>query len=74
MARPHNSGSAVRTVEQFCAIKGAKGNIEIMLMASLKKKSYSGKFGHFDPKIVRPHNFALICCCCCCFNIFNFAQ
>ena len=68
MVRPHNSGSAVRIVLQFCSIKGSKRFMKIILMVFLKK-SYMGQFGHFDPKIVDPHNFG-----CALRFFFNFAQ
>ena len=53
MAHPDNSGSALRFVFKFCTMKGANKYMEIIF----KKKSYSGKLGHFGPKMVRPHNF-----------------
>ena len=50
MARPHNSGSAVRIVLQCCTMKGAKRDMEIILMVFLKKIDL-GQFGHFGPKM-----------------------
>ena len=34
---PHNSGSALRIVLQFCTIKGPKRDMEIILMVFLKE-------------------------------------
>ena len=53
MAHPDNSGSALRFVFKFCTMKGANKYMEIIF----KKKTYSGKLGHFGPKMVRPYNF-----------------
>ena len=57
MVHPHNSGSAVRIVLQFCTMKGAKRDMEIILMIFFEKKSYLEQFGHFGPKMVCRHNF-----------------
>ena len=37
MVHPHHSGSAVRIVLQYCTMKGAKRDMEIILMVFLKK-------------------------------------
>ena len=37
MTHPHNSASAVRIVLQFCTMKGAKRDVEIILMVLPKK-------------------------------------
>ena len=37
MVHPHNSGSAVRIVLQCCTMKGAKRDMEVILMIFLKK-------------------------------------
>ena len=57
--RAHNSGSAVRIVLQCCIMKGANRDMEVILMVFLKtkKKKNLGQFGHFGPKMMRPHNF-----------------
>ena len=53
---PHKSGSAIRIVLQFCIVKAAKRDMEIILLV-LWKKSYSEQFGHFLTKMVwRPLN------------------
>ena len=54
MVYSYNSRSAVRIVLQFCTMKGVKTDMEIVLIVVLRK-SYSGQFGHFGSKIVRPH-------------------
>ena len=56
MARPQNSGSALKIALQFCTMKGPKRDMEIILMVFLKK-SYLEQLGHFSLKMVRPHNF-----------------
>ena len=38
MVHSHNSGSAVRIVLQCCTMKGAKQDMEIILMVFLKEK------------------------------------
>ena len=49
----HNSGSAVRIILQFCTMKGAKRDMEIILMVFLKEiLLYSQQFGHFGTKMV----------------------
>ena len=50
MVHPHNSGSAARIVLQCCTMKGAKTDMEIILMVFLKKIDL-GQFGHFGPKM-----------------------
>ena len=51
--RSHNSGSAVRIVLQFCTMKGAKSDMEIILIVFLKEiLLYSEQFGHFGTKMV----------------------
>ena len=53
---PHKFGSAIRIVLQFCIVKEAKRDMEIILLV-LWKKSYSEQFGHFLTKMVwRPLN------------------
>ena len=54
-----NSGSAVRIVLQFCTMKGAKTDMEIILMVFLKEiLLYSEQIVHFGTKIVwRPLHF-----------------
>ena len=49
MAHPHNSGSVVRIVLQFCIMEVAKRDVEINDFSE-KKKSYLGRFGLFGPK------------------------
>ena len=68
MARPQNTGSAVKIVLQCCTMKGEKRDMEIILMVFLKK-IYLGQFGHFTPKMVCPHNFGSASG-----FFFNFAQ
>ena len=57
MVHPHNSGTTVRIVLQYCTMKGAKRDMEIILMVFLEKKFNLGQFGHFGPKMEHPHNF-----------------
>ena len=57
MVHLHNSGTTVRIVLQYCTMKGAKRDMEIILMVFLEKKFNLGQFGHFGPKMVHPHNF-----------------
>ena len=57
-AHPHNSGSTVKIVLQFCTMKEAKRDIDIILTVFLKKKSYSRQFCHFGPKLV--HNLNVL--------------
>ena len=49
MVCPHNSGSAVRIVLQFCTMKWVKRDMEINGFSE-EKKSYLGQFGIFGPK------------------------
>ena len=56
MARSQNSGSALKIALQFCTMKEAKRDMEIILMVFLKK-FYLEQLGHFGRKMVRPHNF-----------------
>ena len=56
MARSQNSGSALKIAVQFCTMKEAKRDMEIILMVFLKK-SYLEQLGHLGRKMVRPHNF-----------------
>ena len=37
MANPHNSGSAIRIVLQFCTMKGIRRDMKTILMAFLKE-------------------------------------
>ena len=46
MARSQNSGSALKIALQFCTMKEAKRDMEIILMVFLKK-SYLEQLGHF---------------------------
>ena len=58
MVCPHNSGSAVRNVLQFCLMKRLKRVIEIILMFFPENSLIQGNLvGHFGPKMVHPHNF-----------------
>ena len=61
MAHSHKSRSVVKIVLQFCTMKAAKRDMEIILMVFLKKiwKYDSGQLGLSGPKMVRPHNFGL---------------
>ena len=51
MAHPHNSGSAISIVLQFCTMEGANRDMEIILMF-FKNKILFGEFGHFGQKMV----------------------
>ena len=58
MARRHNSGSAVKDCFTILHNERAKRDMEIML----KVFSKFGQFGHFGPKMVRPHNIGSALC------------
>ena len=49
MGRPQNSGSAVRIALQFCTMKGAKREMEIILMVFLEKLLFAAIWS-FWPK------------------------
>ena len=57
MVHPHNSGSAVRSLE-FCTMKGANSQMKIILLIFSKKKFCLGQMDHFGPKkwMAHPHN------------------
>ena len=44
----HNSESAVRIVLQFCTVKGAKRDMEIILMAFVKQILFRAICGFWD--------------------------
>ena len=50
-AHPHNSGSTVKIVLQFCTMKEAKTDIDIILTVFLKKKFLFKAVLSFWPKI-----------------------
>ena len=50
MARPHNSESAIRIVLQYCTMKGAKRDMEIIIMVFLKRKIIWGNLVIFVQK------------------------
>ena len=50
-AHPHNSGSTVKIVLQFCTMKEAKRDIDIILTVFLKKKILFKAVLSFWPKI-----------------------
>ena len=56
MAHPHNSESAVRIVSHYFTMKGAKRDMDIILMDFLKQR-YSRQIDHFGLKMVGPRNF-----------------
>ena len=49
MAHPHNSGSAISIVLQFCTMEGANRDMEIILMF-FKNKILFGGIWSFWPK------------------------
>ena len=57
ITHPHNSGSVVIILLEFCTIKGANRQMKLILIIfSKQKKNVLGKWTILGPKIVHTHN------------------